>query len=728
MHGAGIVHRDIKPNNIILQGSGAEVRLYITDFGLARSYEPEITVTGKGAIAGTPAYMAPELHLGQPPSRATDLFAFGMLLHEVFTGEKPQTSRGNSSVRVSPQLFSAGLPTFCTSLVTECLDRDPQQRCKAFESALTRLEPKSGIRAAADSNGSRWTRRRFAEVAAAAVCVAAGGAWWERDHVDNLLHPLPGKRFVALLSWPNTSDLRLTPMLTGVLSAVKSELARLEAFDRNFFVISPEDANVDVNRVTHLREICAPLGANLVLAASGLSGSDHFELALRLLDPPSGRALREKTLTSPARDLTSLPGRAVRAAASILDLDRYFEKAQQTEPGTQSADAFTAFQLAESFLRKPNDVGLDAAIEKFREAVELDPHYALAFAKLAETYIHLYGLRRDPGALDLAAANCDRALELDPNLVEGCLARALLLREKGRPEEAMVAFQKTLALDPLNTDTLLAQAQLYIRLNRWADAERNYQRVIRQRPNFWVTYNDLGYALDQQGKYQQAIEAFHTATAAAPGSAMAFANLGGEYLETGDFAEATDSLRKSLALQPNDLAAATTSLALRYQGRYDEALPFALKAVALNPGEDTNWLELGDCYSSLRNRSEDAKAAYLRAAKAAEQHLQTDARHGPSWMLLALYRVKSGTPQNALSLIHKAESLGANDMDSQLYKARILELIGKRDEALATLALCFQKGATALQVAPFPDLQSLRRDPRYLRMVQSGSAAAAKGQ
>jgi hypothetical protein len=91
-------------------------------------------------------------------------------------------------------------------------------------------------------------------------------------------------------------------------------------------------------------------------------------------------------------------------------------------------------------------------------------------------------------------------------------------------------------------------------------------------------------------------------------------------------------------------------------------------------------------------------------------------------MLLALYQVKSGTPQNALHLIKKAELLGADDMDSQLYKARILELLGKRDQALATLAVCFRRGATALQFAPFPDMESLRQDPRFRQMLPSNSS------
>ena len=95
---------------------------------------------------------------------------------------------------------------------------------------------------------------------------------------------------------------------------------------------------------------------------------------------------------------------------------------------------------------------------------------------------------------------------------------------------------------------------------------------------------------------------------------------------------------------------------------------------------------------------------------------------GKWWRVRPAILSDGGNQQNALSLIQKAESLGAVDMDSQVYKARVLELLGRRDEALATLADCFRKGATALQIAPYPDLHSLRKDPRYRQMLQPKSA------
>jgi serine/threonine protein kinase len=136
IHAAGIVHGDIKPNNIMLDGAGLDMRLCITDFGLARAYTGETSLSGNELAAGTPDYMAPEVRRGLEPSQASDLFALGVVLHQVFTGERPLETRDKSAVVVSPRLHTSRIPSFCVKLITECLDRDPQRRSQAFARAL----------------------------------------------------------------------------------------------------------------------------------------------------------------------------------------------------------------------------------------------------------------------------------------------------------------------------------------------------------------------------------------------------------------------------------------------------------------------------------------------------------------------------------------------------------------------------------------------------------------
>ena len=137
---------------------------------------------------------------------------------------------------------------------------------------------------------------------------------------------------------------------------------------------------------------------------------------------------------------------------------------------------------------------------------------------------------------------------------------------------------------------------MYARLDRWEDAEKAFRRALKEHPNYWLAYNELGFGLHGQAKYQEAIQAFHAASLAAPKNSMSLSNLGVEYLQIGEFTEGLKSVKQSLALDPeSSFAAANVSLALRYQEKYEQALPFARKSVQLNPAQDTNWLELADC-------------------------------------------------------------------------------------------------------------------------------------
>ena len=726
MHAAGIIHRDIKPKNVMLERKGDRIGVFLLDFGLARLHETEATVHKTGLVAGTPGYLAPELLQGLRPTRATDLFALGVVLHQVLTGMAPLDAANGKSVLPARALQSAAAPAYLLEAVQEFLSDDPERRCRAFKAVRTPHRLRASTAAAPASEPQRFTRRRFAAAAAAAsICMIGGGAAWQRNQIYDLLHPLPRKRFVALLDWPPPADAEMRPMILSLIDAIGNELSRAEAFDRDLFVTAPT-VTTELTSIAQLNQVRESLGANLVLAASGRTDADLMHVTLHVLDLVTGQTLRSKELSTSVKEQMSLPQRTVRAAAELLDVRRYEPNDGRLRAGTDHPRAQAAFQSAEALMKRDNDAGLEQAIGKYREAVEQDPQYAIAYAKLAQAYGRSYAITRDTGALHLARANCDHALALDAAMVEAHLARAFVFRENGEEQEALVELTRTLALDPANPTTLLWLARLYTRMNRWPDAERTFHRVLEERPNLWLTYNELGFGLHGQGRWKDAVEAFRTATVAAPGSAMAASNLGVEYLQIGEFAEATKSLRRSLTLQPDsDGAAANTSLSLRYQGRYEEALPFALKSTELNSGEDANWLELGDCYSSIPHRQAEAKMAYSRAAVEAERHLRTDSTNGPEWMLLALYRLKSGTTQNVESYLAKAETLGAEDMDSQIYKVRVLELMGRREEALVTLEGCFKRGATPLQIEPFPDLVELRTDERY-RNLQPGGEVNSK--
>jgi serine/threonine protein kinase/Tfp pilus assembly protein PilF len=732
MHAAGVVHGDIKPKNIMLEYSGSGFCLSIMDFGLARLYASQTTVFMRESVAGTPGYIAPELLRGNPPSQATDIFALGVLLQQVLTDEKPNVELDGLSVKPSAALDAADAPPLFIDSVREFLSHNPSRRCHAFEQIRSAfesggdLEVRKLVASSGDSHHSVLSRRNFIVGSSLATCGVAVGVVWNWDGLTNraneLLHPLPARRFVALLNWPPTSDNNVKPILAGVIDAIGNELARAEAFDRNLFVI-PQNIDSNTSTTAQLNDVKDRLGANLVLAASGATRANQFHLSLRVLDPSSTRSIREKQIRLPLADRISFLTKAVRAAAELLDVNDYRYDDRRTSPDTQSPEAYAAFQEARTLMKQDNDKGLDAAIEKYKEAVDLDPRYATAHARLALAYLHFYEIHGDAAALSLARGNCDNALSLNPDLAIGHLALSALLEQEGDKAGAFREMARALAIDPTDPVTLVYQAQLYTRYNQWSEAEQTFARVLKLRPNFWLAHDELGVVFNAQGKYPQAITEFRTASLAAPKNALALNNLGAVYLQQGKLTEASDNVTRSLAIAPSDSAVTTKAAILRCQGKYADAVRAGQRSVEMNPSEAANWLELGDCYSLAQGLRRKANDAYSRGVQAQEEELRTDHTNGPGWMLLALCRVKSGAPDTARSLVAKADSLYAGDMYSRLFKARILELIGDREQALAEIGSCLQSGATVFQIRTMVDMEPLLNDRRYEEMERSNSSA-----
>jgi serine/threonine-protein kinase len=367
--------------------------------------------------------------------------------------------------------------------------------------------------------------------------------------------------------------------------------------------------------------------------------------------------------------------------------------------------------------KQDNDTGLEPAIEKYKEATDLDRHFAQAHAKLALAYCRLWAVKHDPAALVLCRVNADAAVALDPSLADAYNARGFALQETGDHESAMREMTTALALDPGNTQTLVWQAQYYTDLNQWQSAEDCFHRAMRLRPNHWLVHNELGILLTRQGKYTDALSEFRTASLANPRNALALFNMGCIYLQLGRTAEAIDRLRQSIKLKPDAAASAVMAQALRSQGKAMPALQFAKEATRLDPGDSTIWLELGDSYSTLRGHSADARRAYAEGARVQRESLEQTPMEGPGWILLALLEAKAGSKEEARVHLRKGDALPSADVDTQLMKARTFEQIGMREEALSTLAACFQTGATRFQVDLMPEMTALKKDPLYQRLV-----------
>jgi tetratricopeptide (TPR) repeat protein len=503
-------------------------------------------------------------------------------------------------------------------------------------------------------------------------------------------------------------------LVQGVIEAIETELSRAEAFDRDLCVMAVP-ASPDTAAASELRTVRESFGANLVLAAQGALSGNSFHLLLKVIDSATSAVLRVRSVVTSQAEIQSRARRAVHASAELLNVHLRGSSPDQPSFATNSEEAYKSFQTAEGLMKQPNDTGLDKALENYRAALEADPRYAIAYSKLAIAYCRLYALHADPGALELARRNAESGLKLDPNLVNGHIALSAVYDMQGNKQEALNEIGKALVLDPTNPRTLFFQAQIYRRMNRWSEAEQIYRRILDQRPNYWVAYNDLGYVLNAQGRYREALDAFRSETVVNPHSYLAFSNLGDLCFKLGDPEQAKQNYKKSIELSPNEWAYSGLGTTLRAEGNYGAALAYELRAAEINPSNDVNWLDLGDCYASLR-KEQQARNAYLTAKKEVERVLQVDAADAGAWVRLALYNLKAGEGGDTLKLVAKAGAADSLDLDSQVVLARVYEELGDRRHALAILAKCFAQGLTSVEIAYIPDFRALKKDPEFSKL------------
>ncbi len=730
LHTAGIIHRDIKPTNVMVDGSGSALQLWIMDFGLARSYASELTRDNSGVLAGTPGYLAPELLRGDRPSQASDVFALGVLLHMVVSDQGLDETGSFQTVPVSAHQHST-LSPLLQRAVRDFRSEDPEVRCTAFRQILQGLLTPSSFPGKAlvslpsPPRSKPLTRRGFAIGAALSAAGIAAAAFFEADRLRDLLHPLPRKRFVALLKWPTASDQKLRLVISDVIDVIGRELSRVEAFDRDLLVIS-ESASSQMESPAELSSIRDSFGANLVLAASGRVEAEHLYLTLQVLDTSLKRPLRERLLRVASDDQTSLSARAVQASADLLGIQQYRQDKDLAGRGTDRPDAYAAFLAGESLRKKNTAAALEEAFPHYKEALTLDPHYTLAMASLARAYLRSYGLHADPAALVLARENCEAALALNPSLVDAHQVLARVYEFLGDRQTASRELKTALALDPGDPNTLLSQARLFEESGQFDEAISRYTRVLRLRPNYWLAHQELGIVLYNSGNLSQALIELRAASLAAPKNSLAANNIGSLLLQEGKLTEAEKYLERSLSLEENDLAAANLATLYRLRSRLPEALAYARKAVSLNPQEPHYLLELADTLSASYLR-EQSLTVYKEAVERCSEELHTEVANGPLWMLLALLRVKAGDGTASAALIAKAEQFSASDLDSQLLKVRVLELLGHRSEALDVLSRVLDRGATIFQAQTLPDLDSLRSDPRYRGLIESRTNKAKAG-
>lgn len=548
-HAAGIVHRDIKPDNVLLSHGAAVV----TDFGIAKALSDSRRETGgssltqTGTSLGSPAYMAPEQIAGDPNvDHRADLYAFGCMGYELLAGGPPFTAESQQRVLAAhltqkPKPIASlrpGVPGQLAAIVMRCLEKEPEDRPGSAAEILTALESVStndSAAAAAPIPTPGPAARRLAIAAGALLLIALAAAG-----VRKLYNPSAEAltdRSVAVLPLANLSGDKANDYFgEGLAEEITGALAKA-----GLRVVGRSSALALSAKGMSTTDIARQLNVGNVLQGSVQRANDQVRISVSLISAPDGTVLWTERYDRPIKDVFAVQDEIARAVAGELKVKLSAGQLLRRVE-TQDPEAHAAYLQGLYLWNRRNAPGLRRAVSLFGEAVRRDPSYAQAYGGMAMAYTVLpaYDDIGNAGMFDRAREAAGRALALDSSNVQALTAlgyvealqyrnaiserlfkRAiaadstfgtahfwygLLLLQQGRNEEALAAIQRARSLEPASLVINTAVTQVLYCMRRYDEGERSGRSVLQLDSTFQLGIVDLARVMVEQGKPTPAIE------------------------------------------------------------------------------------------------------------------------------------------------------------------------------------------------------------------------------
>jgi serine/threonine-protein kinase len=541
-HAQGVIHRDIKPENLLLTGDGNTL---VADFGIARAIGEEAgKLTETGLTLGTPAYMSPEQASGDRAlDGRTDLYSLAAVLYEMLAGEPPYTgptaqaivtkrlSEPVPSLRRSRPSVSPGIDrVIMRALSPVAADRFPT--ASEFAKALEHDGGTGGATAVAPVpvSGRRPLLIRLAGLGLSVAAALALLFAWRQTHSRG---ETTGPRHLAVLPFENEGDSVDGYFAEGITDELRGKLATLPGLE----VIASRSSNAYGRTTESLPQIARDLGVSYLLIGKirwlkGVRDPGRVQVSPELIRVVPGEAPTTRwsqPFNAPLTDVFQVQADIASRVAQALDVALAANVPQSlAAPATTSTEAYDDYLRANQYFDRGTVPDLQLAGQLYRQAIERDAVFALAWARLARSEALLYRFRRDRSAqqLERIGQAARRALVLAPTLPEAHAAMGyyyfwghadfasaqehfaiaskgqpndaeladvmgLVLRRQGRWHEAVASLERASSLDPRSGFVLTDLGEAYLMMRRYTEAEQALDRAAALGPDVPFAYDLL---------------------------------------------------------------------------------------------------------------------------------------------------------------------------------------------------------------------------------------------